>query len=474
MRNKIQYKSLAAGLLTALTMATISMPAVDCFAANKSPKKVNTVKLREKFKKKGLQVAPSAEKAIRAKKSKSSDAPMTSAVSGTPPALTSIPSLDVKNVFWREGVIDGIISGTPTEEQCNEFWTGSSDGQSGGFGACHLAESVGHSLELMNESGTSLCYMKNFPSAKNLASGGVEVVSGKLEGGISKIFAPPSGSPKIVKVKVTGFEEEGQSSPDEDVFIKVYKQSDKVIYKVDLWFCQQGEIRGRDSISIADNGNFKSITENNDQQGAFTATVTGRVQLASGRVDFDPSVNRKAFASFSGTEGSFKSAIEISSENIISMKTYDSFGGTTRLSNMLTRFSGTSPENISFLDGAFRQIFGENESFEGAAEWRNSYYSTTEESELLSKVKTEEAIQTDEFYNTAPASEFDLSRLSCDANPDVELKLDMSNPTLRESVSVCEDRPFRNMQFCQNNESVGQAMQNYANACLSGPPNNEN
>ena len=125
----------------------------------------------------------------------------TSAVSGTPPTFSAIISAGADNVFWRSGVIDAIATGSPTAEQCSEIFSSSTEGHSGGFAACYMTQNVGYSLSEIVRAGTTMCYMKNFPTTEVQEAGAIEIVSGSVPGGeISQLFNTPSGSrPRVVK-----------------------------------------------------------------------------------------------------------------------------------------------------------------------------------------------------------------------------------------------------------------------------------
>jgi hypothetical protein len=220
----------AAALCSALTIGLFSSEAAHAERVGAyASKRAVIVAIKEKLRRKGFAAAPSVKQSLRAqnKKKKKRSVRISSdlnvaAVSGQPPLLVAMPLIGPTNIFWAPGVIDALASQSASPEQCGEFFFGENDGDSGGLGACRMAENVGRSFQSILESQSSSCYMKNFPTEENVAAGAVVVDSGTLpEGGITKLFAPPAGeSARVVKVNVTG-EQEG----DQTVFIRVASQA---------------------------------------------------------------------------------------------------------------------------------------------------------------------------------------------------------------------------------------------------------
>lgn len=136
----------------------------------------------------------------------------TQTVSGTPPTLSEIVTNGPSTIFWAPGVVSSIASGSPTPEQCNQFFSGSNDGSSGGFLACYMTQTAGYALAEVVRSGTTMCYMKNMPTEEVFKGGGFTVTEGSLPGGnVTNLFKTPSGSnPRIVKIVMSGDPEENQ------------------------------------------------------------------------------------------------------------------------------------------------------------------------------------------------------------------------------------------------------------------------
>jgi hypothetical protein len=443
-----------------------------------SSKKATITKMKKTLKKKGVVTLPSASKSIKSVKKKSSAKSSGVGIaeaSGTPPTLTSIAGSGVKNLFWRSGVIDAIASGTPSQNQCGEMYYGVSDGFSGGFGACHMAEGVGYAFQNILQSETSLCYMKRFPTTANMAAGGVSVVEGSLPaGGISGIFAPPSGSTsRIVKVNIAGESEEQGGS--QNVFFKVYSDrensSARKLYRADLWFCDASSnvITGYNKLSINTSGKFESEEQNAESEGrSFYSAVEGFLTLSGSSITWDTSKSRKARSEGMHSGSTFKSEVEITPTNKIKVKSYDTFGGGTRKSFTINSFTGSDALSVRFTEGAFKENHGNGgPAFEGATEYRSTYYAAAPESTLLSSL-SDVNFDTDSFYQSGPAFEDNISDFSCNVTPDLELNLDMSNSVVAASVAVCESNRLDNMHFCHDDTEVRAAQQQYHNVCRGG------
>lgn len=473
---------LALGLVDSGITGSAFIGANHAFAASaKQKKKQNIKKLKNLAAKKGLAAIPSTAAALKKGKTvkKTSKAvAMAVKAHSAPPLLTDIAQSDISSIFWAPGVVDAIASGSASQAQCGQFHDGGKNGESGGMGACHMAESVGFTFENMIQSETSLCYMKNFPSAANLAAGGVTLESGSFpEEDISKLFSPPAGSSaRIVKVNVTG-EPQGEGEEDsggpQTIFIKVYAQDEnknqKNMYAVDLWFCgESGESNEYNLISISNSGKFEM--EGSHQGGGDSSynVVTGFLAPGSQEAAWDTTQKRTAFLYSQRDDGTFKANVEISGNQIL-VKQIDTFGGSgTQKAKIATVFSGSSPDTLRFIEGAFNisRGGGDGDDFKGGTKYGNSYYLSSDDTSVKGKVQSG-GFSSDSFY-TSISTDLPARSFSCATTPDIEITLDMSNATMQESVSECENQAFRGMHFCHDNELVRQADQNYGSVC-SGP-----
>jgi len=61
----------------------------------------------------------------------------------------------------------------------------------------------------------------------------------------------------------------------------------------------------------------------------------------------------------------------------------------------------------------------------------------------------------------------DLSGLDCNADADIELGMDMSNPAMSAVQEECEGERLDGMDFCSQDTQMQQAMNNFGTACGS-------
>ena len=440
-------------------------------------RRVRRAKRRVK-KKGGLRVLPASGEAIRSRRKKNRMAITANGrvVSGEPPRLVELSS-DPANTFWESGLVDAIANDSASQDQCNSFWSGNNDGDSAGFGACQMAEGLGRALEIAADGGTSLCYMKNFPSEANLQAGGLTVVSGTLpDNDITKIFSPGE-SIKLVQVDISnspsfGDEEEGEQ--DHSIFIRVSPNSESFFYKAELWFCdgegESAQVSGTDVIEIAKSGKITSRNENMGSGGeSFYSEFEGYLRPAKGGVlQYDKDRPRTAKAGAVFGESSFKVDLEIRGRQVNVKTRSGGDGGDSFLNTSVMRFSGNSPEEIRFREGAFRSIFNGNDSFDGVAEWRDTFYAAAPGSSLSTKIQSAEEMNNDSFFQTGPDVSLDFSAYSCGVTPDIHVSLDFSNQTLLSSVTQCQPLIFSNLDFCFGNQAVNAAQENFGNACSGG------
>jgi len=405
-----------------------------------------------------------------------------------PPNLSSIPGKSIKELFWRSidgvNVIDAINSGNPSPEHCAEFFSGDKAGQSGGLGACFLAESVGYSFSTIIDGGSALCHMRNFPTKRNFAAGGITVVSGQLPNGdIQKLLAPPSGStPRIVKVRVSGEDGEGQGGAGEGpgapevIYIQVASQDTNKsagnTYHADLWFCDSDgtSVLGYDRINISKSQVFTSEHGSDDDFGKNISTTQGYLVPKGNKLSWDSSRSRTSTTRFESSQGDqFMSEIEITKANQIQLKRMDSFGGNSGKGYMITKYLGSKAQDLKFTSGAFMDQHKDN-TFTKATTYTDPFYSTITSSPLLGEVSAVDL--NSGFYLTSLDFEVDLSPFSCSVTADIEVIIDMSNETVRASIGECASERLEGMHFCHDDPLVAQADAKYLDVCAPppGPP----
>jgi hypothetical protein len=394
-----------------------------------------------------------------------------SAVSGTPPTLSEISQIGASNVFWRSGIVSAINSGSPSPTDCNELYGSSADGSSSGFPGCYMAQETGFVMESLIQSGTTLCYMKNFPTQEVQDGNGFSVINGSLPGGdITKLFTPPSGnSPRYVKIHIGASGQQEQEEGSSIGIFKIYGQqqneSNGDQYRYDIVFCQEGDSTAqefeRTRITLAG----ELITKNKHSQGGGSgeATIRAFLTLQDGELVVNPSLGR--FVQFTQANGPerYKSSLVLNSNNEIENKVYSLFGGLTRKGFSIARFSGESAPSVRYLEGAYKEtnsIFG---NFSIATEYRDSYYASTESSEFTTRL-AEVDIETDSFFQDVPVLEDASAPLSCSQEASVEIQINMNSDAMQSISSRCEAERLDGMDFCRD-AALSQAEQNFALVC---------
>jgi hypothetical protein len=427
-------------------------------------------KIRSLLRRKGLATLPSVSQALAGGTPAAGH--LAADVVGTPPALVTIPDLSVADLFWAPGVLDAIVGGSPSPSDCGQFWAGTQDGESGGMGACHMAENVGYTFGDILSGETSLCYMKAFPTPANIASGAVTLVDGSFPGhDPTRLFSVPGGSQsRVVKVDVTGDQDGAQT-----VFIRVYSTGENRaagdLYAADLWFCPQGQSdpRGFNSVRIGSDGQFSYEDDGTEPMGSHADAVTGFVSFSDGQIAYDTTRSRQAQGSWAGTGGSSKSDHEIDPDDTMASKARNDYGGNVDKSYTVSSFSGSDADGLRFLAGAFKEVdsTGGGVPFVGAAEFRSTYYAAAPGSALVSRLSAVD-LASDDFY-AAPASvTVDVSSFSCTAAADVEVALDFTNAEAQAVKQTCEHQLWQHMQFCENDPTVQAASTAFQSACM--PP----
>lgn len=454
-------------------------------AAKKAKKKkVSRRKLLKALKQGGLSQLPSAAGALAGNTRSRNRTAVAGDVSGTPPALVDIATHPIGDVFWAAGSIDRLNSNAATPEDCNSFWAGTVDGQSGGLGACHMAENVGRSLASVLGAQNSLCYMQNFPTPENVAAGGVQVTSGELpEGDITHLFNAPADAPRIVEVMVTGKTDDGGGQGgqggqgggggSQQVFLKIYgataNRAAGNLYRADLWFCNGDPTavpREYNTMVLTNAGRFEvdSAANEGGYGGVRAEEVVGYVTGSGLDLAWDTTRPRTATTVQVRGDGAYKSAIEIGGDNRILSKGYDLFGSEFHKVYAVAQFSGTGADDVRFLAGAFREKNAFGSPFTGAAEFRDTFYAAAPGSALIADANAVD-LDSDAFYAAPPALTVDTSGYSCGDTPDVVITMDFANSTLAASVAGCENEAFHHMYFCHDDGAVNGASEAFQSTC---------
>ncbi|MCB0335152.1 MAG: hypothetical protein KDD62_02570, partial [Bdellovibrionales bacterium] len=245
------------------------------------------------------------------------------AVSGTPPAYTAITDSSALTTYWREvdgnNVVAALAGDSPTVNQCEEFYGGDADGESGGLNACNANLDALRALVKPLEGGIAACYLQNVTSESNLAAGGISLdESSAFPGGnIQNLYASPSGAvDRIVKMQVINA---GGDDDGSDIYVKVHSQDSNTAanlsYKVDLWFCSRGQSSGTpyglDHIQVGTDNSYLA-TALNTRDGSIYRSLAGSITSEGGQYIFDPSQPTEAVVTFLLSEGGGSFGYQIS------------------------------------------------------------------------------------------------------------------------------------------------------------------
>lgn len=396
-----------------------------------------------------------------------------SSVSGTPPTLSEIVTSGPATVFWKPGVVSSIGSGSPSTEQCSEFFTGSSDGQSGGYLSCYMNQNAGQALTEVVRAGTTMCYLKNMPTNEVFRAGGFTLTRGTLPGdSVTRLFETPVGSSaRTIKI---GLSSGGQDGGASNGIIKVFSSnqiaSSGDIYKYEMIFCESDSAQPQEieKTRITSNGEFVSSSFNTSDggNGNFSGTVRAFLRTEGTGLIFDNTRSRTASFSSSRNEGSSssstKSEVEINGDNEIKSKEYGIFPEDTRKAYSVSRFSGTGTSSMRFFEGAIKQTFAFGD-FNGATEYRDSFYAAAPENPYISSLTIVD-LGTDDFFQTPPSVTEGTSSLTCSAKADIEVVVDMDNDAMRSVTAACEGERLDGVNFCQS-EELSQAQERFGSVC---------
>ncbi|MFM1848586.1 MAG: hypothetical protein RL417_2060 [Pseudomonadota bacterium] len=389
------------------------------------------------------------------------------AVSGTPPTLNEIPAL-VKALFWPNGEVDAIGTGTPTGEQCDDFFYGNADGDSSGLVGCTSVESVGRAFQAVLDGSSGVCYMSRIASKAALDSGGVEVIDGSLSAGqITKLFSTPSGSSsKTVKVVISGFPggAGGQSG-----FLVIDSEAklnrDGNQYGYTSYFCQQGQSSPRNyqRMTLSLDGKFKLSGYNSEGDHEFKNLVEASIRQSGSNIVFD--LNKPRVAKSEAKEDSdnrFKVYVSVNPDNTIDSKVKERRGDSRSEVVSTSRFTGSDITTLRVLELASRYKFDDNRRT-AALEYRDSAYVSAPGSALLNDLS--DSALDDSFFESEGDVEPNFQGKSCSAEADITLRLDFSVPELAAIAAECETKRLESQSFCFANSDIGTALTQFPIKC---------
>jgi hypothetical protein len=166
----------------------------------------------------------------------------------------------------------------------------------------------------------------------------------------------------------------------------------------------------------------------------------------------------------------FKAAFTITSDSKLLQKVRNAFGMRVSKDYNVSRFTGSDISALAVAEGAFigRDEFGPRvNTYTGTAEYRDVRYLCAPANSLVSDVQSVD-ISTDPFYQTPAEVNIDSSRYSCSPKVDIEISMTQGSSQLESALGPCFRREFDRIEFCRNDDTIQQALQNYQSSCPAG------
>lgn len=416
----------------------------------KNKSRCKTLLAPSSLKKSGLAQIPDAGGLVKARTGAAA-----LAVSGTPPIIKDIPTLGPKNVFWSGGFIDTLAAAsTPSQEQCQEFFTGATDGSSSGMLGCYAVQGVGYSFQSILEGATSACLMKGFPTKQNLDANAISVVDGSLPNGdITQLFSIPQGAKdRVVKVVISGFGEQGGQTG----FIKIHSAKKLGAkgnqYAYNLWFCNDGQASANnyEETSVSLGGEFKYLNVNVMENNKFSNEISASLTKVGSNIEFDLSKERTAASTGEFQGASFKSFVTVYPDNTIATKIKENFNGFARSNYGVATFTGTGIADFRVQAAALKDVFA-TQSMQAGLEYRDTLYVSAPAAGPVGELSKVD-IATDPFFTQEGSVTPDFSDKSCSADADVTISMNFSSPLLQQVFMACQSQRLEQMDFCRNEE----------------------
>lgn len=402
-----------------------------------------------------------------------------STVSGTAPAIASMSSIPLKNVFWNSGVIDAIVGNTANASQCNQFYSTSTDGASGGYDACYTAQDVASTISDVIGSGTTLCYMRNIASASSVTNGSLRLVSGSFPASDpAQLFSIPSGSTsRIIKIMISG-EEDGP--PEAGFYIVIKSRGENSVagnqYAYTAYSCEgtaSTPVEVEDTAVKTDNRYTADIISSGENR--FSAAIRAYLSEVDGVVSFDSTRDKTIQMVSNQGSSAFKGDMTITPSNYIIAKRYGIFPSEIFKAYSVSRFSATSIGTLRFLESAFER----STSYDSGSTYNNTT-SAVEYQDTNYKISTSNVFlpwltavdfAVDSFYTSVPSVPTISTTFNCNSvTPDVVISVNMATETMSAVRNSCEGERFRDVNFCGNDSEVNAASTNFHAACGSFLP----
>jgi len=413
----------------------------------------------------------------------------------TPPTLGQLAmgEVSVDDTFFNGRIAD-LIATPPTGPEdavCqgqNPFWGDlTSDSAVAGQAGCMMTQQVGQTFSTLVEGGSSLCYMKNMPTAA-----GIEITG--FSGDASDIFSQQP-TDQLVRVHVSNLASENPEEPSEQyVNIKVLGSNTvgSDTYKAILYFCadtsSSSAATGFESFEVnKTTGSFTTQSVGNEGSGgAHSLTSSAFIKEDSaGNIVFDLTQDRSASVTASWTDGIFKGDISISGEDIITAKTFDkntyydpnnNSQINYRKAYAVSLISGDSLDNVKFIEGAYKDLnldgdlnpqgFG---GLKAAIEYSspagddNNFYNAAPNNSLLSSLPEDFS---DPFYDELADPVIDTSDYDCEATADATVEMDFALAGIAAIGELCDSGTDHHFDYCWTGD-LGTAELTFRGACYS-------
>lgn len=389
------------------------------------------------------------------------------AVSGEPPVITSIPTIGADQLFFRPGVLQSVIDGTPSDLQCREVLGAPYDGLSSGIVGCFLLEGSGYLFQAMLSAGRSFCYLKRVAEPEVVDGGGLVIRRGSLgSAGIRGLFAPSEGSgAKVIKLEL---QRNGVISGY--VMVRLPSAGSNRVtghhFRSDLLFCTpDGVDAGAEQIAIDLTGGYMTHVVDVTQDSLVLVKINATLTERGARVVFDSERERNAevgIYNFDLTQRS-RAALVFTPKDQLKVRLLDFSKNPPSRSYQVTSYTGRDMRSVRFLSGAFRDNTAASIGFE----YREPFYLSAPTARVV-RALDEVDLNTDPFFTSTQLGAPDMPGLECNTPAQITARMDFDNQATKRAISICDRERLEDVAFCSGNSQILAAINNLIPACLPG------
>lgn len=452
------FRNFLMGLFTLAALAIGGFVSAEIYPHRSSASVSTTLtKLIKTYVNRGTLISklPIASTSLSLKKTSSASIAETS---GTPPLLVEIKNNPLKNLFWKDNVIDELNTGTPSQNACYQYRGVSVDGESAGNGACYMAQDLAYSFESVLSGDKTFCFLQKMISAEE----GITVTGADT---VEQALAPsPGTTQKIVKVEISGMPSGGTSSIFFIIPGKGTNNTNNYLYDHSLFFCEgnpapRGFERGTINKSLSYNVSKVEVQSGNTSH----TSITSKLDLVNNRIIFNP--DREKEVSMERTGSGFCSAREVQmnfKNGKIRQRSHQTCNGRERLSYSILKYVGQSIKTLRFKEGAQKDLYRLI-----STEYRDDRYVSAPFNTEFNYELAQVDLNTDPFYSQFPTIDTSiLSSFNCNrTDQNVTITMDFSNQNLSNHTAVCQNRGLNGMEFCRSDSEVNSAEVVFYNQC---------